>query len=270
MRLFTTLLLALILTASGVYAQTLNQKLKSLKGKVKSVTVTTDSGSVTFEGKDAEKLQKRMKQKNNVRSFAFVAPPMMFHKGCPEMSGDDDDCEAEGDDDCCDSSGEKKKIIIINGDTINISGDHFKMMKPFNFKFDIDIDKNDLDELKEFGKELKKKMKIVIEDDNGETKTYTGEDAEKMMKDMEGKKKSDKKDADASSKDTKKKKMKIVIKDENGETKTYTGEDAEKKMKEMEEKEKSEKKDGTSSKDGKKKIEKKVIIKEEKSKKDEI
>ena len=63
------LFLAVTFTLGGfLSAQTVDKKLKDLKGDVKKITITTDSGSVTFEGVEAAKLEKRLKSKEH-KSF---------------------------------------------------------------------------------------------------------------------------------------------------------------------------------------------------------
>jgi hypothetical protein len=108
-----------VFTTGFLFAQkatSADKQLKSLKGEVQKITITTDSGQVSFEGADARKLADRMKQKKHMEtySFPFNADSMQAHM--PHMS-----------------SGKNGQMFIIGPD-----GDTLKIPKfnPADFKFD--------------------------------------------------------------------------------------------------------------------------------------
>lgn len=55
--------------------------LKDIKGKVQKITITTDEGTVTIEGREAEKLFKKMKRQ----------PPMIFRMDSGDIEGEHND-----------------------------------------------------------------------------------------------------------------------------------------------------------------------------------
>ncbi len=173
------LILAMIITVSvTLYCQDkkeIKEKLKSLKGDVKEITIKTDKETITFKGKEAEYVFKNIK-KQKEKEMKFVI-----------TSGDDDD-----------------EVIYLNGDKFDWVGcDSLSKMKMIKldwvdadsilntkkFKFDFNIDDSSI-VYKNMNIEINdgnKKLIIIEKDKNGnETeKIYEGEEAEKKLKEME-------------------------------------------------------------------------------------
>ena len=76
--IFMFLLLSAVLTGnSNIFAQEggkpdLNKKLAEIKGKVEKITVNVDGKDVVFEGKEAEKLAKRMKSNSEAQFYSIA------------------------------------------------------------------------------------------------------------------------------------------------------------------------------------------------------
>ncbi len=98
-------------------AQSVDKKLKDLKGDVKKITITTDSGSVSFEGVDAKKLTSRLKAKE--------------HRNMFKLNIDDDSLDAFNPHKFNLKGG--KGMMIINDDTIR-----FPQLGDGHFKLDFD------------------------------------------------------------------------------------------------------------------------------------
>jgi hypothetical protein len=134
----------------SLYAQDKNEfkdKLKSIEGKVDKVTVKVDGKDVVFEGKDAEKLIEIVKPGEG-KKMVWIS------------SGDDEKVIHMG--------GNKMKVYAFSDDDKELSsGD--KLQK----KVKVEV---------EDGK--KKVILTTIKDGKEETKTYEGEEAEKMLKEV--------------------------------------------------------------------------------------
>ena len=149
-------LLMLTIILLGLFSLTLfaqeedqtKSKLEQLKGKVEKITVKVDGKDVVFEGKEAEKLAKQFTQKRTV------------------------------------------KIITDGGDDLFTEGD----AKVFTVKSDGEDDEADINckDKKEVKVEIKNDKKIVTvtttKDGKEETKTYEGEEADKLLKEENGSK----------------------------------------------------------------------------------
>jgi hypothetical protein len=120
-------------------------KLDQLKGKVEKITIKVDGKDVVFEGKEAEKLAKQLRQKGMFN---------VFTSGNGKMS----------------SNGKVKVYAYSNPDDEEDAKDG-KVEKKINV------------EVKDG-----KKIVVVTTDKDGkeETKTYEGEDAEKLLKEEKG------------------------------------------------------------------------------------
>ena len=262
------------ITAQYDAAESVNKKLKDLKGDVSKITIETEDGSVMLMGKEAEYLYSKLKSHKRVH---FISEGEMEHNG-----KDHKVVFIEKSKDGC---GEETIIIKKYGDKniewIEGDDDHKIIMKKMH------------------GDAKKIKKEIEVEDENGETvvkvttttdgevevETYTGEDAEKFLqKHKDGKiykiKIEDEgdweMDADC---DMTKKKIKVEVENgvkkvtvttyENGEKKVevFEGEEADELIEKMKKEHEvdviiSEDEDG-------KVIKKKVIIKKEKDDDDE-
>lgn len=79
----TKIVMLLFLSSAFILnAQTkdsVRQKLKDLKGKANKITIQTDGGELTFEGKEADYLLRKMKRDS--KSFSFVTPDDLFANG---------------------------------------------------------------------------------------------------------------------------------------------------------------------------------------------
>ncbi|MCE1189449.1 MAG: hypothetical protein LWX56_09935 [Ignavibacteria bacterium] len=218
------------------------KKLKSLKGEVTKVTVTSDSGSVTFEGKEAKALVKKMRQ-HKAAYFKIVMPRCEADESNLDCCGEDamnfEDFDME--DLPCPPSGCQKQIgnhmkafkIFSDCDSTNPNNLHFSF-KGLN---DCDFSLPDLKSLLQG---------MVINDDSIEiriNKKMVRLDS--LMHNLKTKIKAEK--------DAHGKKVIIINNDDgNEDVQVYTGKDADTKLKEL------------NSKDKNKSKQKKVIIKTEK------
>lgn len=134
----------------------LNKRLSEIKGKVDKVTVQVDGKDVVFEGKEAEKLVKRMKTSNANRALSY-------------------------------SIGKNFKIphvaITTNDDLEEIEeaeGLDHNIVLSFTGGDDLD---NGMKTIKLEKKEGKTKLTVTTEDENGKevTKEYEGEEADKYL-----------------------------------------------------------------------------------------
>lgn len=214
----------------SVYPQnSVQKKLRDLPGNAKKITVTTDKGEVTFEGKDAEKLLKKMKYPvpfrvkiqpdfgdeiendsldNEDDMFIFNDIPwhgkqrFFFHgNGCmpgfKEFLNDSMMCKLKSQvEECCKLDSSMKtmqKHMFLN---LPRFGSH-----PF-MELDEFEDCSDADSAKE------KKIVIMKRDgDKTSVETFTGAEAEKKLKEIEAAEK----DSDNHEKGTKKS---VIIKKE--------------------------------------------------------
>ncbi len=78
-KIFVLLILSTAFILNAQTKDSVRQKLKDLKGRADKITIQTNEGEVTFEGKEADYLLRKMK--HGVRSFSFVAPGDMFAYG---------------------------------------------------------------------------------------------------------------------------------------------------------------------------------------------
>ncbi len=148
------------ITAQKVDKKEINKKLKELKGDVKEIVIKMDGKDVTFEGKDAEYLLKKIKETNKEKKIKVYMT-------------DDESCDTEfidlSDMDC---SSHK-----LNGDSLS-----------FKFNFDADCDPGTC-----IQKRVEIKMdgdeKIITEtttkDGKDEVKTYKGKEADEFLKSIE-------------------------------------------------------------------------------------
>jgi len=259
------------ITAQYDAAESVNKKLKDLKGDVSKITIETEDGSVILMGKEAEYLYNKLKAHKRVH---FISEGEMEH------NGGDHKVIIMGD-------GSDKETIIIkkygdkNIEWIEGDDDHTIIMKKMH------------------GDAKMIKKEIEVEDEDGETvvkvttttdgevevETYTGEDAEKFLeKQKDGKVYKIKIEDDINwdidaDDDMMKKKVKVEVEDggkkvnvttyENGEKKVevFEGDEADELIEKMKKEHDvdviiSEDEDG-------KVIKKKVIIKKEKDDDDE-
>ncbi|MFH0735191.1 MAG: hypothetical protein V1773_12140 [bacterium] len=158
--IFSFILMAafcLSLTAQTVDKKEINKKLKELKGDVKEITIKTDDKNVTFEGKEAEYLLKKIKEKATEKKFKFYVTDDEF-----------------GDFNCIDLSEIGCSAHSFGDDSLT-----------FSFKFDEDC---------EPGSSMDKRIEIKLDGDDKiitvttkkdgkeEVKTYTGKEADEFLK----------------------------------------------------------------------------------------
>ena len=147
-------------TATSYSQESLNDKIESIKGNVEKITVTADGTEYTFEGKDAEKLFKKLQSKEkSINTFV--------------LSSDDDE------------NGVNKIIIKSDGDEKLVE---LKCDKDHN-KIWFSDDEHETDGLnKEINVEVEngKKKVTVTTKENGEEKTeiYEGKEAEEYLEKM--------------------------------------------------------------------------------------
>ena len=183
----------LLLTGKTILAQSdLDDQINKIDGNVDKITITSDGQEYTFEGKDAEKLFKKMKR---AKSQSFVW-------------------------NTSDDGSIKKKIVIMDTDgdkeIIEIDGDDEDV---FIVKSDDDFEWNS-------SNGMQKKVKVEIENgekkvtittkENGEetTEVYEGDEADEYLEEM----KSENDDLDIIiEKDSGKKVKKIIIETEKDE-----------------------------------------------------
>lgn len=146
---------------SGSAQNDVDEELKNIDGTVEKVTITADGEEYTFEGKDAEKLFKRMKSSKS-KSLAWHTS---------------------------DDGSVKKKIVIVekNGDkeVVELDGDDEEV---FIIKSDDDFEWNS-DSLQEKVKveiENGEKKVTITTNENGEetTEVYEGEEADAYLEKM--------------------------------------------------------------------------------------
>ncbi len=169
-----------ISTILGQSKKELYNKLKGIEGDIKSLTITTDKGNVTFKGDDAEYLLKKLKSAIKQKSFRIVIP--------------------EFDDDFCDSTNN----IMMWLDKGNFKFNLDSLNKKFNFNFNFNGTDSGLVTKKiDINMEGSDTTLCVTTTQNGETTTkiYTGKEATDFIK---------KHEADSSDKN---KKKKIIIKE---------------------------------------------------------
>jgi hypothetical protein len=188
---FLIALFCLLTLGQSTKAQNdLEDQINKIDGNVDKITITADGQEYTFEGKDAEKLFKKIK---STKSHSFVWNTSDDSKNKKiiilDADGDEDEIEVE--------SGDENVFIIKSG--------------------------NDLDEMDEG---MSKKVKVEIENgekkvtvttkENGEetTEVYEGKEADEYIEKM----KSDNDDLDiVIEKDNGKKVKKIIIETEKEE-----------------------------------------------------
>jgi hypothetical protein len=132
----------------GIFAQDKDEfkaKLDNIKGTAEKITINVDGKEVVFEGKDATRLLKRLKEPGIVKKI--------------EIDGNDDIMD--------DDDGNTALFKISSGD--------IDEMKALNGTKKIKVEEKD----------GKKKVTVTTTGKDGkeETKVYEGEDAEKFLKD---------------------------------------------------------------------------------------
>lgn len=173
----------MLIAVSNIFGQNkkeLYNKLKEIDDNIKSITITTDKGDVTFKGEDAEYLFRKLKSSIKQKSFRIVIP--------------------EFDDDFCDSTNN----IMMWLDKSNFQFDLDSLNKKFNFNFKFDgPDTGAVTKKIDINMEGNDTTLTVTTTENGEvtTKIYTGKDATDFIKKHE-----------TDSKETGKKK-KVIIKE---------------------------------------------------------
>lgn len=190
-----TILLIISFAASFSFAQeekALREKLKDIKGEIQKITIETDEGDVTFEGEEAEKLAKRLKQprvfmRDFDANFDFDIPKINVDSmlaSLPKMDSLKIFIKKHLNDSAFASL---KKMKMFKFD--DSSSSHFK-----RFKFNMDDSFNDFDLYIDIDGD-KDYKKMIIDDDEGEkrvtvtsrtdgeksTKVYKGKEAEEYL-----------------------------------------------------------------------------------------
>lgn len=191
--ILNSMLVAVILffmSSTGFSQESLKEKLKQIKGDVDKITVTADGEEFTFEGKDAEKLFKKMKSGTKHHNSFFIK----------DLGTKD-----------------SKKIFIKSDDDSNIielTDDDFDWVDKDEDGFSWFIsDDNDgmTKKIKVEMEDGKKKVSVTTKEDGEEkTKVYEGKEADEYLEKM----KAENKDFDIEFKDGKTKK-KIIIEKES-------------------------------------------------------
>lgn len=153
-QLKTAIIMLLVVLGIALNAQEkeTKDKLDNLKGKVEKVTIKVDGKEVVFEGKEAERIAKAAKAANGSKAFVFTMDENDLLSPC-----------------------KKKRVKIFKSDGDSCSG----------------VCSSDETELKPDRKNKEVKVKIIDgaksvtvttkKDGREETKTYTGEEAEKFI-----------------------------------------------------------------------------------------
>jgi len=179
--IFSSFFLLLIMNKSTFGQSDLQDQINKIDGNVDKITITVDGKEYTFEGKDAEKLFKKLKSSTS-HSFAWHTSDDSKNEKVIILDGDDDDVFVvkSGDDLDWDTEGINKKIKVEveNGKktvtvTTNENGEektevyegeeadeYIDKMKSENDDFDIQIDSD---------KDGKKTKKIIIKTEEVET-----------------------------------------------------------------------------------------------------
>lgn len=142
---FITVLAVLLIAATSFAQDKKENKLDKVKGNVEKITIQTDKGTVTFEGKDARDLFKKMKA-TGMQKIRIFKPG----------DGSDED------------------VFYISPD---------KMDKDFSF-FGNEIKDGKKIEIKVENKNGEKEITVTTTEKDGKstTETYKGKDAEKYLK----------------------------------------------------------------------------------------
>lgn len=174
---------------SGIAQNDVDEELKNIDGTVDKITITADGEEYTFEGKDAEKLFKRMKSSKS-KSFTWhtsddgsVKKKIVF----VDKDGDKDVVELDGED--------EDVFIIKSDDDFNLNTEGLQK------KVKVEIENGE------------KKVTITTKE-NGEetTEVYEGEEADEYLKKM--KSENDDFDIEIKSDSNGKKVKKIIIETE--------------------------------------------------------
>jgi len=163
-RILTIQMIVLFLTSSLIYAQetkSVKEKLGRIKGDVEKIIVSTNSGEVVFEGDQAEELMKMMRSKK-------------IHKAMKWVSADGHDFERDSD---------SNHVMIFKSDK---GGKHIikKLKGDDNVMIFKHGDHDDFNIMQDG-----KKIKVEVEDENGEKKVTvtTTENGEEKVEVYEGK-----------------------------------------------------------------------------------
>lgn len=154
----------------------LNKKLGKIKD-AKKIVISTDNGDIIFDGKDAQKLLKRMKE-NNRKMIKFI--PEDDSILTEDFFGDDSDADVMV---WHSENGDKKVIKHI--------GKGNKMMMFMNDDDDFDligdkrIVKIEVEQDSSVNNGEKTVTETTIENGKKEVKTYTGKEADEFLKNME-------------------------------------------------------------------------------------
>ena len=149
--------------------ETLNEKIKNLKGDVEQITIKTTEGELTLSDEDAEKLFKRIKMTSGNFEYEIITNDGDDHNmKIFTVKIDEDENEGEEED--------KKVMVFVSGDDEfewnSIDGEN--MMDK-----DIKIEIND---------SVKKVTVTTTKDGEKSVKVYEGEDAEKYLEEHKSEK----------------------------------------------------------------------------------
>lgn len=152
----------LFLASTLLFAQSskeMKEKLNNIEGDVNKIVVSTENGDVTFEGKEAKKLFKKMRSKT-------------LHKNIEWISKDGHDFDSESD-----------NVMIFKSDK---GGKH--IIKEFKDSDNVMIIKTNIDKDIELI-DGNKKIQIEVEEENGEktVSVTTNEDGEEKVETFKGK-----------------------------------------------------------------------------------
>lgn len=149
--------------------ETLNEKIKNLKGDVEQITIKTTEGELTLSDEDAEKLFKRIKMTSGNFEYEIITNDGDDHNMkifTVKIDEDENDGEEE----------DKKVMVFVSGDDEfewnSIDGEN--MMDK-----DIKIEIND---------SVKKVTVTTTKDGEKSVKVYEGEDAEKYLEEHKSEK----------------------------------------------------------------------------------
>lgn len=192
---FFLLYIILFIAASLSFAQeNLKEKISKISSDVEKITITAGGEEYTFEGKDAEKLFKRIKANKKSKSYSFNideesegGEKTIIIKSL----GDGDECHKlihHGSNDLIwfedeSDSGFKKIKIITNGDKEEIY--EFESEKDGDMEWFGDSENKMSKKMKiEINDGVKKVTVTTVEDGEESTKVYEGEEADKFLEDM--------------------------------------------------------------------------------------
>ncbi len=168
-KLFLLLLISFVYYSNSFSQNTIKEKIDSLKGKAKEITIITDKETLSFKDDDAEYILKRLK-KNKEAKIKIIEDEIF-------INGKKFDLEK------IDSIMSNLKIKFDN-----FNADSLIKFKEIKFNFSLDDSTLIFKDIKIDFKESDKNVIIVEKDADGNVKKqiYYGKEADEKIKEFEG------------------------------------------------------------------------------------